>query len=412
MLCCFAEFLKRAGVPELLEELVTPTRKSVVYSARDYCLTLVLSVAVGCDHNVAINYLLRPYPQVARLLGLRGFPEQSSVSGFLHGLHATSLEELELVKQECQRRLGAAVEADVLDVDIDATGITVHGASYQGATKGYFPRQRGKRGYQLGLVSASSSGEALADCFLPGHLRPEQLLSELLYGAAETCGGLERLGLIVLDAGFGTEANLRELQANSLSYLVKGRDPRTFQQRARALAEHEWDYVQPYCHAYELGPQRLLPRSTLFARTVLTRYGNAKGELNYHHVYTSLPASWRADEVVARYNQREAIESVNKIVKSTLHAKHLRTRTLQSIEAFVKINLLTLNLLHAFRRLILTPAGMGELGIRDIVCRLMPIPAQFTQTGDKVRLAMPALHQLTEKAAAAATVVSGFSLKR
>jgi hypothetical protein len=267
VLCCFAEFLKRAGVPELLDELLTPTRKSVAYSARDYCLTLVLSVAVGCDHNVAINYLLRPYPQVARLLGLTGFPEQSSVNGFLHGLNAISLEELDVVNQECQRRLGTSTEA-VLDIDIDATGFTVYGGRYQGASKGYFPRQRGKRGYQLGLVSAASSGEALADCFLPGHLRPEQLLSELIYGAAETLGHMDRLGLIVLDAGFGTEANVRELQASSLSYLVKGRDPRTFQKLARALGEHEWDYVQPHCHAYELGLQRVLPKSTVSARCV------------------------------------------------------------------------------------------------------------------------------------------------
>jgi len=84
MLCCFAEFLKRVGVPEIFGQTLTPVRKIVSYTATDYFLTLVLSVAVGCDFNVAIDYLLRPYPQVARLLGMPGFPEQSSVSGFLH----------------------------------------------------------------------------------------------------------------------------------------------------------------------------------------------------------------------------------------------------------------------------------------------------------------------------------------
>ena len=112
-----------------------------------------------------------------------------------------------------------------------------------------------------------------------------------------------------------------------------------------------------------------------------------------------------------RYNQREEIESVNKIVKSTLHAKHLRTRSDRSIEAFLKIGLLTLNLLHTFRRLILSPAGMGDLGLRDIVCRLMSIPAKFAQTGEGVRLNMPAAHQFTGKAMPAAGVVSNFSLK-
>ena len=64
----------------------------------------------------------------------------------------------------------------------------------------------------------------------------------------------------------------------------------------------------------------------------------------------------------------------------------------------------------AFRRLMLSPAGMGELGIRGIVCRLMPIFAKFAQTGEKIRLGMPAIHQFTEKAAAA-RVVSKFFLK-
>lgn len=411
MLCCFAEFLKRAGVPEILDQMLTPVRKIVSYTATDYLLTLVLSVAVGCDFNVAINHLLRPYPQVARLLGMPGFPEQSSVSGFLHTLSPASLEELDLVSQECQRLFGTSAHETVVDLDIDATGFTVYGATYQCAAKGYFPRQRGQKGYQLGLVSAAKSGEALADCFLPGNLRPEQLLSELIYGAAETLGAMDRIGLIVLDAGFGTEANVSELQANSLPYLVKGRDPRTFQKIAKALAGHEWDYAGPHCDVYELGPQRVLPKSKVFARTILFRYSNDKGEIDYGHIYTNLPASLRADQVASRYNQREEIESVNKIVKSTLQAKHLRTRSLQSIEAFLKINLLTLNLLYAFRRLILSPAGMGELGIRDIVCRLMPIPAKFAQTGERVRLGMPAVHQFTEKAAAAARVVSRFSLK-
>jgi len=411
MLCCFAEFLKRAGVPEILDRMATPVRKTVSYTTTDYLLTLVLSVAAGCDYNVAINHLLRPYPQVARLLGMPGFPEQSSVSGFLHALTDASLEELDLVRQECQRLFGAAAHETAVDLDIDATGFTVYGGTYQCAAKGYFPRQRGEKGYQLGLVSAAKSGEALADCFLPGNLRPELLLPELIYGAAEALGAMDRIGLITMDAGFGTEANISEMQANSLPYLVKGRDPRTFQKIAKALAGHEWDYAGPHCGVYELGLQRVLPKSKTFARTILFRYSNDQGGADYGHVCTSLPASLKADQVARRYNQREEIESVNKIVKSTLHAKHLRTRSDRSIEAFLKIDLLTLNLLHAFRRLILSPAGMGDLGLRDIVCRLMPIPAKFAQTGEGVRLNMPAAHQFTGKAMLAAGVVSNFSLK-
>ncbi len=123
--------------------MLTPVRKIVSYTATDYLLTMVLSVAVGCDFNVAINHLLRPYPQVARLLGIPGFPEQSSVSGFLHTLSPASLEELDLVSQECQRLFGTSAHEAMVDLDIDATGFAVYGATYQCAAKGYFPRQWG-----------------------------------------------------------------------------------------------------------------------------------------------------------------------------------------------------------------------------------------------------------------------------
>ena len=78
----------------------------------------------------------------------------------------------------------------------------------------------------------------------------------------------------------------------------------------------------------------------MYARTIIFRYSTDKDGVDYGHIYTSLSASPGADQVVSRYNQREEIESVNKIVKSTLHAKRLRTRAEQSIEAFLKINLL------------------------------------------------------------------------
>jgi len=55
MLCCFTEFIKRAGIPEIFDQMLTPVRKIVSYNATDYFLTLILSIAVGCDFNVAIK---------------------------------------------------------------------------------------------------------------------------------------------------------------------------------------------------------------------------------------------------------------------------------------------------------------------------------------------------------------------
>lgn len=75
--------------------------------------------------------------------------------------------------------------------------------------------------------------------FLPGNVRPEQLLPALAYGAAEKIGAVDRIGLMVSDAGFGAEAKVSEWRANSWPHLVKGRVPRTFQKLAKALAVGE-----------------------------------------------------------------------------------------------------------------------------------------------------------------------------
>lgn len=402
----------RLEVPSVFAAIMTPVCKSVHYSVTDYIITLILSVVVGCDYNVAINHKLRPYPLIARLLGMRSFPDQSSVNAFLHSFTQGSLEELDLVLQILQQRFGLATQLPSVDLDIDATGMVVYGSTYEGAAKGYFPHQRGKNGYQFGLVSAAATGEALAECLLPGNLRPEHLMLDLIYGAAETLDSMDKIGLSTGDAGFGTEANVRDFQGASLHYLVKGRDPRTFAKRSKALREDEWEYAGLTSSAYELGNQKINPRSEIETRTILVRSLNNKGEWEYSHLYTDIPEmQMDAVQALKRYNQREEIESVNKIFKSALFAKHLRTREFLPIWAFLKLNLVTLNLLYWFRQRVLTPAGMGNLGIHDIVHRLMDVPGKMSLGDACAKLAVPSCHPLMVCAPTVAKVVSGISLK-
>src|SRR6516225_3343983 len=85
-LALLVTFALRCGffVP-FAEHLEVPL-KACDYTPLQKLQTLLCSLATGCEWTVDINHKLRPYPIVAELLGMARFPDQSSVSRFLHHL--------------------------------------------------------------------------------------------------------------------------------------------------------------------------------------------------------------------------------------------------------------------------------------------------------------------------------------
>jgi hypothetical protein len=88
---------------------------------------------------------------MARGTGL--FPEQSSINRFLHQLGSQQRQQLELISEQLLQRFGLWQQSEPIDLDIDSAGLMVYGRTFEGISKGYFSRQRGRRSYRLSLAT-------------------------------------------------------------------------------------------------------------------------------------------------------------------------------------------------------------------------------------------------------------------
>ena len=113
-----------------------------------------------------------PYPLAAQWLGMQHFPDPSSIHRFWHALDSPQRRQLESISEQLLQRFGLCRQSERVDLDLDSTGWMVYGRQFDGSRKGYFPRQRGRRGYRLSIASTrhSAGSEILSVCFDPANI--------------------------------------------------------------------------------------------------------------------------------------------------------------------------------------------------------------------------------------------------
>jgi hypothetical protein len=391
-------FAVRAGFFDPFVQCLEVPIKTLDYTPVQKVQTLICSLAVGCEWTKDINHKLRPYPLIAQLLGMPQFPDQSSVNRFLHELGLPQRLQLEGISELLLHRFGLWQQQERVDLDIDSTGLLVYGRTYEGARKGYFPRQRGRHGYRLTIASTHNPAgpEILALCFDPAHVWPASRFWDCLYQAADVLGSLTRLGLIRADASCGTGADVQELLELGLTFIVKGFSDKTARNFAARVDPSQWESLDLFTRVCDLGPQHIT-NCRHPVRVVLVELMTERYDRSYHsHLYTSLsPEQADARTVFTRYNDRQCIEALVKSAKYGLSITHLRTRSYEPIASFLQVAAMTFNLLSWFRHYFLAQIDLQDLGLCELTHKLMDIPAKCTFQDDQLQLRFPAQHPLS-----------------
>jgi Transposase DDE domain len=368
------------------------------YTSLQKLQALICSLAVGCEWTKDINHKLRPYPVAAQLLGLPQFPEQSCINRFLHQLGAPQQQQLECISEQLLQRFGLWRQSARVDLDIDSTGLMVYGRHYEGAQKGYFPRQRGRRGYRLTVASTRhpAGSEILSVCFDPANVAANGRFWDCLYQAAEVLGSLDRVGLILADAACGSGPDVQELLELGPAFIVKGISDKTAIKFAAQVQPAQWEPLDLFTRVCELGP-RHITKCVHPVRVVLVELLTKRRDRPfYSHLYTNLSSHQAdAETVFHRYNQRQCIEALIKTAKYGLSIKHLRTRSYEPIENFLHVAAITFNLLAWFRHYLLAQVDLQDLGLCELTQTLMDIPAKCSFRDDQLELRFPARHPLT-----------------
>lgn len=227
-----------------IRQTVRISQKTVRHSPTQKLFDAFITLLTGAHGLVEINTRLRSDPVVQRAFGRSACAEQSVVQETLDRSTAENVTQLEQAVGTILRRHSQAAHHPFpqawLLLDGDMTGMPC-GPKAACATKGYFAKQRHRRGRQLGRILATDYDEIIVDRLFPGTTQLHAALPELVL-AAEAALELDeakrRRTILRLDGGGGSRSDVN--WALWRGYAVHCKDCSTL--RAEKLAESvsEW----------------------------------------------------------------------------------------------------------------------------------------------------------------------------
>ncbi len=154
-----------------IRETVLIAQKTVKHAPSDKLSDAFISLLAGAHGLVEINTRLRSDPGLQAAFGRTACADQSLVQRTLDACTAENVTQMEQAMDVIYRRHSQGYRHDdrasLQVLDVDMSGIPC-GKKAAFATKGYFAKQRNRRGRQLGRVLASHSAEIVVDRLFDG----------------------------------------------------------------------------------------------------------------------------------------------------------------------------------------------------------------------------------------------------
>jgi hypothetical protein len=211
-----------------IQRLVRIAQKTVKYSPLDKLYDGFITVLAGAHGMVEVNTRLRADPALQGAFGRKACAEQSVVQQTLDACTDENVTQMQQALDEIFREHSYAYRHEYQQtyqiLDVDMSGMPC-GPKAALATKGYFAKERNRRGRQLGRVVASRYGEVVTDRLFDGKTQLTKALQPLLLAAEQTLlldESKRRRTIVRVDAGGGSldDVNWMLLQG----YLVHTKD--------------------------------------------------------------------------------------------------------------------------------------------------------------------------------------------
>jgi len=369
--------------------------KEVRYYVYQKLLTLIASIAMGCESTKDINEVLGSEKLAANLLGMERFPDQSQINTLLTRTGEENIKQLQSIHNELfgKHSLSTASHNDVI-VDVDMSGLIAGGKTYEFADKGYFPRKRGKTGYQISAAFAGQYSEAIALYLDPGNTHCQNRLEDLLESVLSKYPDQLRQGKLIIRAGsgYGALKNIEKLaNIKGLKFAVKGYSTTQASKIAETVPFGSYTQADEATWVYELPP---LENGV---RRILVQILGTKGELTYTILYTNMSREKLSTvEAFHFYNGRQTIEAFFKMTKDTYGIKNLRTRKFYGIYTFLWMVFMTHNLITWFKAIKLHGTELEDVGVKTLVKKCSRITGFVERTIMGIKVIIPPLSKLAE----------------
>lgn len=203
-----------------------------------------IAMLAGAHGLVEINGRLRAEPALQAAFGRSRCAEQSVVQQTLDACTSETVQQMEEALDEIFQQHSQSCrhnfQRQYLLLDVDLSGMPC-GPKAAFASKGYFAKQRNRRGRQLGRVLASQYDEVVVDRLFEGTVQLNRALIPLMQAAERTLGldeAKRQRTIVRVDAGGGSVDDLNWLL--SRGYQVISKDYSTSRANRLALGVTWW----------------------------------------------------------------------------------------------------------------------------------------------------------------------------
>lgn len=238
--------VNKLKVFEPIAQKVKIAQKTVRYSPSEKLMDAWITLLAGAQGLVEVNKRLKADPGLQRAFGRRGCAEQSVVQDTLDACTAENVAQMHQAMESIFRRQSQTYRHDyhlnwqVLDADI--TGRPC-GKKAKFASKGYFAKQRNRRGRQEGYVLGTWYEEIVIKRLFDGKTQLNKALRPLIE-ATESILELDerkrKRTILRIDSGGGSVADINWVLRRG--YQVHGKDYSGV--RAKALAESVTEWIR------------------------------------------------------------------------------------------------------------------------------------------------------------------------
>jgi hypothetical protein len=237
--------VSKLRVFEPISQTVKIAQKTVKYRPSEKLMDAFISLLAGAQGLVEINKRLKADVGLQRAFGRAGCAEQSVVQDTLDACTAENVSQMHTAVEKIFQRHSQTYrhnyQLDWQLLDVDMTGRPC-GKKARFASKGYFAKQRNRRGRQEGYVIGAWYEEIVVERLFDGKtqlnsaLRP---LMEAAEGVLELNEAKRKRTIVRIDSGGGSVDDINWLLGKD--YQVHGKDYSGV--RAKTLAESVTEWI-------------------------------------------------------------------------------------------------------------------------------------------------------------------------
>ena len=389
-------FCNKLRLRWLLQKHMARVRRTWTYHPAELILALLYAIIMGL-RRINKTDILQYNGAFLEMLGLKRFPDQSTLRRFLKRLSPKSIRQLVRLHDSLRAYLFALPRArSSLIFDLDSTVLIVYGRA-EGARVGYNPKKPGRRSYHPLLCFEAGFQE-----FWHGSLRPGNAgassgavpFLQVCLAKAPSTIARSRMRFR-MDAGFYGSPVIRFLDAAGCGYVMVAREYRNIKARAQGCRfqalGNGWE-VAEFCEKVHHQMER--PHRFVVARRPIPQDPEEAAQLSlfkdrkyaYHVFVTNLRLSpWR---VYRFYSLRATIEkNIREFVYDYPLGK-IPTDTWSANVAFFQLVLFAADLVHWFKRLCLPPRYLTTT-LDTIRTDFLVLPARLVRESKRNVVKLP-----------------------